>query len=172
MAFWLSAFLILLPQESLKELDSPDPAVSLPRPAWLKETLSISLRDATFLEAVDAIARAVPGWTEFDDGILRLRGGVIFGGDPECHSRHIKVIASYFTETRGLTSPGGSRARASIYFTVVNDGRCRFVGSRSIRLTEIVEDSGKQILTGEEDKYPGSFGPGTEYRQYGIHTEM
>src|SRR6266850_4231486 len=142
MAFWLSAFLILLPQESLKELDSPDPAVarraleaairagdekpleaaaktsrgarlalaevrahkrfgeayppelcityeakdrpteevlgklskfiglriepdgSLPRPAWLKETLSISLRDATFLEAVDAIARAVPGWTE------------------------------------------------------------------------------------------------------------
>ena len=140
-------------------------------PGRRKETLSIALKEATYLETVDALAASLGASISVEEDALRYSNWPSFPPEPQFYWRHFKISVGSFSESREVFPQGDSKGRASLYFTVWTDGRCRVVGSRGIRLVEVVENDG-----GREGIAVGPawnmFGPWHRYQQFGMHVAL
>jgi hypothetical protein len=139
-------------------------------PADEKRTVTLSLKDATFLETLDALTLAIPAWDSIEEDVIKLQPALaIFPRDPVSYWRHGKVTVSTFTEVRGLLDGGKNVAR--LYFTHWIDGGCRAVGYGAPRLTEVTDDTGASLAPEAYAPYAG-YGPYHGYQQFGVHLSI
>lgn len=131
--------------------------------------VTLSLKDATFLEMIDALTMAIPAWESIEADVIRLQpAGAIFPRDPASYWRYAKVSVSTFTEVRELLGAGNKSRTARLYFTHWIDGRCRAVGSGGLRLIDVIDDTGASLAPEPSPPYAG-FGPYHANSQFGVH---
>ncbi len=137
-----------------------------------ERTVTLSLKDATFLETMDALTMAIPAWESIEPDLIRLQpAGAIFPRDPASYWRYAKVSISTFTEVRELLGADKSPRTARLYFTHWIDGRCRAVGSGGLRLTDVIDDTGASLTPEPGPPYAG-FGPYHQNMQFGVHVSI
>jgi hypothetical protein len=235
---WATAILILFPQEILKDLDSPDPAVArraieaairgadekaleaaaktsrgarfvlsevrahkrfgdaYPQPllfslsvkdhpavdvihrfeSVLKKKMDIGgglesldgvkvnleLRDATLMEAANALGKALNRDCHPLKGTLYLSTWPPSPIGPHVFGRHVRIIIGSLGEYRDVLAGPDAGVTAMVWGGADPDGQIRIIGTRGLRLDEVVDDLGRAIPP-DNSSLDACFGDNSKY---------
>jgi hypothetical protein len=124
----------------------------------MPERISIHLREAYALEALDSVFRAANhGWWEEDGAIVY---SIPAWPIPRLHTyyRRFQISIESFYEFRKRDPFGNVEGSAALWIRIKYDTACRPAGSRGVKFTEVIDDKGRSLLPEEARDLP-SYAP-------------